>query len=68
MPRPFRVLCVSVHLVLRAHMSPEAKRGQVVVTPHAGEMAKFLGKPRDDVERDPRLPPRSRHRGQEVPP
>ena len=24
-----------------------------MVTPHAGEMAKFLGKPRDDVERDP---------------
>lgn len=27
--------------------------GNIVVTPHSGEMAKFLGRPRDDVDADP---------------
>ena len=50
---PF-VLDAAAFTCIRAHLETlKAKRGQVVVTPHAGEMAKFLGKPRDDVERDP---------------
>ena len=51
---PHFVLDAAAFTCLRAHPETlKAKQGRVVVTPHAGEMAKFLGTSRDDVEGDP---------------
>jgi len=51
---PYFVLDAAAFTCLRAHLETlTAKQGRIVVTPHAGEMAKFLEKPREDVERDP---------------
>ncbi len=44
----------SAFIGLRAHLNMvRAHNDRVVVTPHSGEMAKFLGMPREEVEREP---------------
>ena len=44
----------SAFIGLRAHLNMvRAHNDRVVVTPHSGEMAKFLGMPRAEVEREP---------------
>jgi ADP-dependent NAD(P)H-hydrate dehydratase len=50
---PLFVLDAAAFTVLRSIELPENKRGRIVCTPHAGEMAKFLKKEREGVEKDP---------------
>jgi hydroxyethylthiazole kinase-like uncharacterized protein yjeF len=50
---PIFVLDAAAFTVLRSIELPANTRGQIVCTPHAGEMAKFLEKDREDVEEDP---------------
>ena len=48
------VLDAAAFTCLRAHLEKlNAQDGRLVVTPHAGEMAKFLGESREDVEHTP---------------
>ena len=49
---PF-VLDAAAFTVLRSIELPKNKWERIVCTPHAGEMAKYLEKDREDVEKDP---------------
>jgi ADP-dependent NAD(P)H-hydrate dehydratase len=51
---PCYVLDASAFVQMRTHRDDLInQRGRVVVTPHAGEMAKFLGVMREEVDREP---------------
>lgn len=50
---PLFILDAAAFTVLRNIELPENKRGRIVCTPHAGEMARYLQKDREDVEKDP---------------
>jgi len=50
---PALVLDALAFSTLRADAGRRGPMGRIVVTPHAGEMAKFLGIRREDVEGDP---------------
>jgi ADP-dependent NAD(P)H-hydrate dehydratase len=50
---PHFVLDAAAFTVLRCIDLPNNKRGRMVGTPHAGEMAKYLQRDRDDVEENP---------------
>jgi hydroxyethylthiazole kinase-like uncharacterized protein yjeF len=53
---PCFVLDAAAFVEMRAHpQAVKAQGGRVVVTPHSGEMAKFLGKQRPEVDRQPEL-------------
>jgi NAD(P)H-hydrate repair Nnr-like enzyme with NAD(P)H-hydrate dehydratase domain len=50
---PPLVLDALAFSTLRADDIPPGRTGNIIVTPHSGEMAKFLGTRREDVEKDP---------------
>jgi ADP-dependent NAD(P)H-hydrate dehydratase len=50
---PVLVLDALSFSTLRADGVPERRTGKIVVTPHSGEMAKFLGARREDVDQSP---------------
>lgn len=50
---PIFVLDASAFATLRTSEMPAGRAGQIVVTPHSGEMAKFLDVPREEVDDDP---------------
>jgi ADP-dependent NAD(P)H-hydrate dehydratase len=51
---PCYVLDASAFVQMRAHTDDlVSHRGSIVVTPHSGEMAKFLGVSRKEVDREP---------------
>jgi ADP-dependent NAD(P)H-hydrate dehydratase len=51
---PCYVLDASAFVQMRTHLDVlNSQRGRVVVTPHSGEMAKFAGVTREEVDRDP---------------
>jgi hydroxyethylthiazole kinase-like uncharacterized protein yjeF len=49
---PVFVLDASAFATLKASEIPAGRAGRIVVTPHSGEMAKFLALPRDEVDDD----------------
>jgi ADP-dependent NAD(P)H-hydrate dehydratase len=50
---PVFVLDASAFATLNAREAPDGHAGKIVATPHSGEMAKFLGLPREQVEEAP---------------
>ena len=50
---PAFVLDASAFATLKTSEMRGGRAGQIVVTPHSGEMAKFLDVPREEVENDP---------------
>ena len=50
---PVLVLDALSFSTLRADEMPKRRIGKIVVTPHSGEMAKFLGARREDVDQSP---------------
>lgn len=50
---PVMVLDALAFSTLRADELPLRRAGKIVVTPHSGEMAKFLDASREDVDEDP---------------
>jgi ADP-dependent NAD(P)H-hydrate dehydratase len=52
---PVFVLDASAFATLEKKEMASRPAGNIVVTPHAGEMAKFLGIPRDEVDKAPLL-------------
>ena len=50
---PVFVLDASAFVTLKTGAMPSRPAGRIVVTPHSGEMAKFLGSAREDVDNDP---------------
>jgi ADP-dependent NAD(P)H-hydrate dehydratase len=50
---PFFVLDASAFATLETREMPGGHAGKIVVTPHSGEMAKFLAVPRDEVDDAP---------------
>ncbi len=51
--RPSLVLDALAFSTLHSDKMPQGRVGKIVVTPHSGEMAKFLEASRADVEKDP---------------
>jgi ADP-dependent NAD(P)H-hydrate dehydratase len=51
--RPVLVLDALAFSTLRTDQIPQRAAGKIVVTPHSGEMAKFLDARREDVDKDP---------------
>jgi hydroxyethylthiazole kinase-like uncharacterized protein yjeF len=52
---PVFVLDASAFATLKMHEVPTGRAGKIVVTPHSGEMAKFLDLPRDEIDKAPLL-------------
>jgi hydroxyethylthiazole kinase-like uncharacterized protein yjeF len=52
---PVFVLDASAFATLKMKEVPTGRAGKIVVTPHSGEMAKFLDLPRDEIDRAPLL-------------
>ncbi len=50
---PLLVLDALAFSTLRTDLMPQRRAGKIVVTPHSGEMAKFLNVRREDVDQDP---------------
>lgn len=50
---PIFVLDASAFATLKTGATPTRPAGRIVVTPHSGEMAKFLRVPREEVDHDP---------------
>lgn len=52
---PVFVLDASAFATLKMKELPAGRAGKIVVTPHSGEMAKFLDQPRDEIDKAPLL-------------